>query len=69
MRSQRRPDRLHVLIGRVVGVAARIKGVEGSPVVVVEGKAELDALGQIGFAMKWRPNAIMLASPLATVAS
>src|SRR5258708_32030745 len=35
------------LIGRVVGVAAGIKGVEGAPVVVIEGKAELDPLGQI----------------------
>ncbi len=29
------------LISRVVGVAPRIKGVEGAPVVVIEGKAEL----------------------------
>src|SRR5260370_5441514 len=35
------------LISRVVGVAAGIKGVEGAPVVVIEGKAELDPLGQI----------------------
>src|SRR5216683_5843741 len=35
------------LISRVVGVAPRIKGVEGAPVVVIEGKAELDPLGQI----------------------
>ena len=35
------------LISRVVGVATRIKGVEGAPVVVIEGKAELDPLGQI----------------------
>jgi hypothetical protein len=27
------------LISRIIGVAARIKGVEGAPVVVIEGKA------------------------------
>src|SRR6266436_1476455 len=35
------------LISRVVGVAAGIKGVEGASVVVIEGKAELDPIGQI----------------------
>src|ERR1700731_4563694 len=35
------------LISRVVGVAAGIKGVEGAPVVVIEGQAELDPLRQI----------------------
>src|SRR5262245_392148 len=35
------------LISRVVGVAARIKGVKGAPVIVIEGKAELDPLGQV----------------------
>jgi len=33
------------LISRVVGVAPRIKGVEGAPVVVIEGKAELTPRG------------------------
>jgi hypothetical protein len=45
--SQRRLDRLHVIISRVVGVATCIKGVEGAPVVVIEGKAELYPPGQI----------------------
>src|SRR5260370_28927350 len=35
------------LISRVVRVAARIKGVKGATVVVIEGKAERDPLGQI----------------------
>src|SRR6266851_10206197 len=35
------------LISRVVRVAARIKGVKGATVVVIEGKAELEPLGQI----------------------
>ena len=37
---------MHLII-RVIDIATRIKGVESAPVVVIEGKAELDPLGQI----------------------